>query len=100
MRTIVLGWRDTVKEPYCCSHEDCFQDFPYMTPWPPVEHPAKYEIACPCGDSYFLCDKHGEWEATPALKFRKRPVPQPLFDSDDGLEMVKEESLFEKIRNM
>lgn len=104
MRTMVLTYRDRIKEPYCCNHEDCWQEVVKGRGFPPVKYPAKYEIVCPCGDSYFLCGKHGEWKGTPPLKKRKySPRILALFGTEDGVKMVhmgSGNSLFNKIKNM
>lgn len=55
------GWQE--KEPFFCEHEDCYKK----------GHKAIYEIACRCGDEFFLCERHGEWEIMKAKKGWRGP---------------------------
>ncbi len=54
------GWQK--KEKFFCEHEDCTKK----------GHEAVYEIACKCGDEFFLCERHGEWEIVKARKGWRR----------------------------
>ncbi len=54
------NWQD--KEKFLCEHEDCTRK----------SHKAIYEIACKCGDEFFLCERHGEWEIVKAPKRWRR----------------------------